>query len=229
MKAEWHPDCLPLESQSDVDLLNDPALVRLETQILEYVRNSWCSADKAKLLFEVVVLTRPNVCVDIGAFTGSSTLPMLAGLQYVQKGHAYVVDAWSNEESVRGLPVDEVNRSWWSAVDMAAVRSQFDRMVDSWSFSAWCQVLPMASQQAARHVPPTDFLHLDGNFSEEGAWQDSEVYLPKVVPGGYILLSNALVSVAGQSAKMKALWPLFDCCDVVCEIDDSNTLLFRKR
>ena len=71
--------------------------------------------------------------------------------------------------------------------------------------------------------------HLDGNFSEEGAWQDSEVYLPKVVPGGYILLSNALVSVAGQSAKMKALWPLFDRCDVVCEIDDSNTLLFRKR
>jgi hypothetical protein len=28
---------------------------------------------------------------------------------------------------------------------------------------------------------------------------------------------------------MKVLWPLFDRCDVLCEIDDSNTLLFGKR
>jgi hypothetical protein len=229
MNTDWEPDCLPLEDRRDLDRVSDPGLVQLKTQMLEYLKNSWCSEDKAKLLLDVVVLTRPNVCVDIGAFTGSSTLPMLAGLQYSQHGRGYAIDAWSNEESIRGLPVEDVNRAWWSTVDMAAVKTQFDQMVDAWSLSAWCHVLPMASQQAVPHVPPIDFLHLDGNFSEEGAWHDSELYLPKVAPGGYILLSNALVTVAGRVTKMKALWPLFDRCDVLCEIDDSNTLLFGKR
>jgi hypothetical protein len=27
---------------------------------------------------------------------------------------------------------------------------------------------------------------------------------------------------------MKALWPLFETCDIVSEIDNGNTLLFRK-
>ena len=87
----------------------------------------------------------------------------------------------------------------------------------------------MTSEQAIDHVPSIDFLHIDGNFSEKGALFDSKQYLPKVVPGGYVLISNVLVMIGAKPAKMKALWPLFDQCDVVCEIDDGNTLLFRKR
>jgi len=154
---------------------------------------------------------------------------MLAGLRYIQNGHAYVIDAWSNEESIRGLPAADVNRAWWSTVDMVGVKAQFNQMLDAWSLGAWCEVLPMTSHEAVDRLPPVDFLHLDGNISEEGAWRDSELYLPKVVPGGHILLSNALVTVAGQTTKMRALWSLFGRCDVVCEIDDSNTLLFGKR
>jgi predicted O-methyltransferase YrrM len=229
MSLEWSADCLQLADEKRLGALCDPAFIELRTRVIEYLKNSWCSEDKATLLLEVVVLTRPGVCVDVGAFTGSSTLPMLAGLQFVRHGRGYAVEAWSNDESILGLPAADVNRTWWASVDMTAVRTQFDDMLDAWSLRDWCEVLPIASADAVPRLPAIDFVHLDGNFSEEGAWQDSERFLPKVEPGGYILLSNALVSVAGKSTKMRALWSLFDRCDVVCEIDDSNTLLFKKR
>ena len=45
----------------------------------------------------------------------------------------------------------------------------------------------MSSVQAISQVQRIDFLHLDGNFSEEGSTLDCRLYLPKVIPGGYVL------------------------------------------
>lgn len=229
MIVEWYPDCLSLEDEFDLAAVREPGLLDLEARIIEYLANSWCSDQKAKLLLEVVVLTRPAVCVEIGAFTGSCTLPMLAGLQQLGAGRGHIVDAWSNEEAVRGLPADDVNTVWWSGLDMAAVRARFAQMLRDWNLEALCQVHPEASRDAAPRLPPIDFLHLDGNFSESGALLDSEIHLPMVKPRGYALLSNALVTVAGAPTKMKALRPFFDQCDIICDLDGGNTLLFRKR
>jgi hypothetical protein len=228
--AGWHAHCLAGGDEASVSTLGDPKLVQLEAEILEYLRDSWCSQQKAKLLLELVVITRPAVCAEIGAFSGSTALPMLAGLRYLDRGRTYLVDPWSNEEAVRGLPSDDVNTSWWSTVDMVTVRAQFDRMLDTWSLRRWCEVLAEPSREAISRVPATiDLLHLDGNFSAEGSALDSELYLPKVATGGHVVLSNVLVTVGNAPTKMAALWPLFDACDVLCEVDGGNTLLFRKR
>lgn len=226
MQAEWDPECLLTENEQ---VLNSPNLMKLENRVFEQVKNSWCSIDKAQLLMELVVLTKPKVCVEIGAFTGSSTLPMLAGLQYVGQGYAYIIDAWSAKEAVRGLPSGDPHTQWWADQHMKAAKKLFEQLLDQWSFRSYCQVLPMASRKAVGIMTAIDFLHLDGNFSEEGALQDSELYVPKVVSGGYILLSNALTMVDGKPTKMKALWIIFDQCDIICELDAGNTLLFRKK
>lgn len=227
--AEWYADCLSLNDEYDLSALQDPALLSLETRIVEHLTNSWCTEQKARLLLEVVVLTTPAVCVEIGAFTGSCTLPMAAGLSYLQHGHAHIIDAWSNAEAVRGLPPDDVNTVWWSGLDMAAVKGQFTQMLHDWQLTHVCDVLPEPSRDAVSKVPSIDFLHLDGNFSEQGARLDSELYLPKVTTGGYALLSNALVTVASLPTKMKALRPFFESCEIIAELDGGNTLLFRKR
>ena len=228
MVADWDPDCLSIDNESALEILSSSELVDLEHKIFEYVKNSWCSENKAKLLFELMVLTKPQVSVEIGAFTGSSTLPFLAALKYIGSGKAYVIDAWSTEEAIRGLPKEDVNTIWWETLNMQAVQNHFMHMLTSWSLHPYCEVLHMTSQQAANQIPFIDFLHLDGNFSEAGALQDSEVYLPKVKSGGYILLSNTLVMIGGKATKMQALWPIFDQCDIICELDSGNTLLFRK-
>jgi hypothetical protein len=229
MITDWLAHFVGGEAEADLAALRSPALAQLERETVEYLKDSWCSEQKAKLLLELVVVTRPGACVEIGAFSGSTTLPMLAGLRYLDAGRAYVVEPWSNAEAIRGLPSGDVNTAWWAAVDMTTVRSQFDRMLETWSLGSWCEVLPLASREAISAVPAIDLLHLDGNFSEEGAALDSELYLPKVVPGGHVVLSNVLVTVAGAPTKMRALWPLFDACDVLGEVDGGNSLLFRKR
>ena len=229
LNAEWHAECLPFESKRTHEILNSPGLVALKNQVFEYVKNSWCSQEKAKLLLELIIITNPKVCVEIGAFTGSSTLPILAGLQYLNQGSAYIIDAWSNEESIRGLPSSDPNSIWWGGLNMEVIKEQFNHLMYALSFHSFCQILQMKSEQAVSQIPEIDFLHLDGNFSEKGALLDSELYLRKVVSGGYILLSNALVMVGGRPQKMKSLRPLFDQCDIVYELEQGNTLLFRKK
>lgn len=229
MSVEWDIDSLAADGGIDLAVLERPDLLTVEAEVLEHVRGSWCSEEKAKLLLELVVLTLPRVCVEIGAFSGSTTVAILAGLRHLGDGRCYVVEAWSNEEAIRGLPSDDVNTQWWAAVDMALVRSQFDQMLEHWSLQPWCEVLDEPSRAAAPQIPAIDLLHLDGSFSEEGAALDSEVYLPKVVAGGHVVLSNVLATIAGKPTKMRALWPLFDACDILCEADAGNTLLFRKR
>jgi hypothetical protein len=229
MTVDWRSYALPETIDGDLAALADPAFAQLESAVFDHLANSWCSQAKARLLLELVVLSRPQVCVEIGAFTGSTTLPVAAGLRHVGQGRACVIEPWSNEEALRGLPDGDANALWWADVDMAAVRAQFAQLLAAWSLASWCEVLAEASRDAAAKITAIDMLHLDGNFSEQGSLLDSELYVPKVAVGGHIVLSNALVTVAGKPAKMRALWPLFDTCDVVCELDDGNTLMFRKR
>jgi hypothetical protein len=72
-------------------------------------------------------------------------------------------------------------------------------------------------------------LHLDGDYSEKGSMQDVELYLPRVKSGGYVLLSNLFTMVKGKAPKMKSFTALFDTCEMVCEIERDNAVLFRKR
>jgi hypothetical protein len=225
---DWEPDCLGLNDTAALEILKSPDLNDLKSHVLQYLQNSWCTKGKANLLIDLVVLTSPEVCVEIGSFTGSTALPILASLQYCGKGNLYAIDAWSPEEAIRGLPPSDVNTQWWGMLDMVSIKAQFYEMLNSWSLNKYCRVMPMTSQSAVGKLPSIDFLHLDGNFSEEGAFLDSKLYVTKVKSGGYILLSNVHIMIAKRPSKMKALTVLLDHCEVICEIDNGQTLLFRK-
>lgn len=216
-------------SHGSLNAAHSPDLVQLEKKIVDFLKTSWCSEEKAKLILEYVVANRPKVCVEIGPFSGASTLPLLAGLQHINHGRAYVIDAWSNQEAIRGLPKEDPNAIWWSSLDMQAIKNQFIRTMAEWSLTPYFQVLHMSSRDAAEQFFQIDFLHLDGNFSEEGALLDTQLYLPKVVPNGHILISNVLTMIGSLPTKMKALYPLFEQCEIVSEIENGNAFLFRKK
>ena len=200
----------------------------VKSQVTEYLKGSWCSAEKANLIMELIVTEHLRNCVEVGAFTGSSALPILAALRYLNQGHVYLIDAWSNQEAVKGLNAQDPNAIWWSTLDMKAVKNQLLHMVKSWNLTPYCTIIHATSEKAVQEIQDIEFLHLDGNFSEEGAFLDSELYLPKVRSGGYILLSNVLFMTDQKPSKMKSLWPIFDQCDIVGEIDSGNAILFKK-
>lgn len=222
--GDWDPAFLELQDAP----AQSGALQELKMRVAQYLQNSWCTREKSDLLIDLIASTAPQVCVEVGVFTGSTALPILAGLQWTQQGQLYAIDAWSCKESIFGLPSADLNAKWWGGLPMADLKAQFQAMLNSWSLNPYCQILHMTSETAASRIPPIDFLHLDGNFSEQGALRDSQLYVPQVKPGGYILLSNVHVMIAGKPSKMKALTVLLDYCEVICEINNGQALLFRK-
>lgn len=59
--------------------------------------------------------------------------------------------------------------------------------------------------------------------------QDVVNYFPKVEKNGFILLSNVFITVNGKQLKKRAFKALYDTCNIVCEIDYGNTVLFQKK
>lgn len=200
----------------------------LKQEVFFYLNGSWCSETKANLLMDLIVQTKPNVCVEIGAFSGSCVLPVAATLKFLEKGKVYAVDAWSNSDAINGLDPNDKNTIWWSQVPMEKMKAKFDETIMKWILAEYCTTLHMTSEQAVDYFQTIDFLHLDGNFSEEISLKDAELYLPKVRSGGFILLSNLFNVVGDKLTKMKTLWRLMDECEVVFEIENSNVVLFRK-
>jgi hypothetical protein len=227
--AEWSPSSLHQGNPRSAIILSNPKYTALKTQVTQALTNSWCSAEKINLLMDVTLLIHPRVCVEIGAFTGSSILPVAATLKYLNSGKVFAVDAWSNAETIKYLAKDDPNRAWWSQVDMQAVRNSFQRLIKTWSLGSFCTEIYKPSEQAIYSIPgEIDFLHLDGDYSEIGALRDVEVYLPKVKSGGYILLSNLYIMINREQPKIKAFVALCEACEIIASIEKDNAVLFRK-
>ena len=227
--AEWDPkSCIKQKNVASLNSLEDQNFLNLKKQVFDSLRDSWCSKEKANLIMELILLNKPKVCVEIGVFTGSSFLPMAAALRFVNQGHAYAIDAWSNSEAIKGIPLNDPNYQWWSAVDMQQIYVNFVGTIDHWSLGSYCTNIHLPSKEASLQFDRIDFLCLDGNFSENGSLEDVMFYLPKVSSGGYILLSNLFITIGNKLPKMKSLWKLFDQCDLIAEIEQGNAVLFQK-
>lgn len=224
--ADWDPEyCLP---DDDISVLEDLVFKNMKENMIQYLKGTWCSEEKVRLLMDLVYVTQPRVCVEIGVLTGSSILPVAATLAYLEQGSVMAIDAWSNAIAIRNMDLDDPNRAWWSTVDMEGAYKLFESRLSLYGLINYCDVIREDSKSAAKLVEEIDFLHLDGDYTEKGSLEDVQIYLPKVKPGGYILLSNLFVMVKGKAPKMKAFSELFDACEMVCEIDRDNVVLFKK-
>lgn len=229
LNAEWDPEfCLMDKDPSEFKVLDDQGFKELKKRVISALSNTWCTTEKANLLMDLVFLTRPEVCVEVGAFTGSSVLPVAAVLKHVNHGKVYAIDAWSNVEATRYLDNDDPNKPWWSSVDMNTVHKMFQQLKKSWSLETFCEEIHKPSNQAVNQVNNIDFLNIDGDFSEKGSLEDVRNYIPKVKSGGYILLSNLFVMIKDKQPKIKCFCELFDSCEMICEIERDNAVLFRK-
>lgn len=201
----------------------------LKVRVQKALINSWCSPQKADLLMDLVAEHRPQICVEVGAFTGSSILPVAAALDHFHCGKVYAIDAWSNSIAIQRLAEGDLNKPWWAQVDMCAVHNVFKTLINTWNLEKVCVELPYPSQEAVKYIPDSiDILHLDGDYSEEGALQDVIDYLPRVRPGGYILLSNFYMMIKREQPKVKAFCLICESCDVIKTIENDNVVLFRK-
>lgn len=226
--SEWQPETVASDNAELSSVTQNLVFKNLKAQIQKELKGSWCSEDKINLLMDVTLMIQPKTCVDIGSFTGSSVLPVATTLKFLKKGKIFAIDAWSNAEAVKNIDTDDANYEWWSKLNMHSIHTAFTNLMTRWSLNNVCTPIQAPSNQAIQKIDTIDFLHLDGNFSEAGALEDVELYLPKVKTGGYILLSNIFLISKGKQPKLKAFSALLDSCEIVAEIDHENTILFRK-
>lgn len=209
--------------------LTKASYVELKAAVKDTLKGSWSSVEKIDLLMDLVQLIQPDVCVEIGAFSGSSILPVAATLRYNNAGIVYAIDAWSNAEAIRNLDDMDPNKGWWSEVDMKEANASFRNLIAQWSLENYCKEIYLPSQAALSCVPDQiDFLHLDGECSEIGALRDVQLYLPKVKRGGFILLSNFYHMIKREQPKVKSFCMLCESCDIVATIENDNAVLFQK-
>lgn len=210
------------------NFVQDSSFSYLKSQVIHHLEGSWCSKEKADLIMNLLLFEKPEICVEIGVFNGSSLLPIASTLKYLNHGTVYAIDAWSNKIAIQNMDENDPNKPWWSTVSMSDAKNSFYQMLKHWELEPFCKVISTSSEKACEKIPTIDFLHLDGDYSEKGSLQDVTLYLPKVKKGGYILISNLYIIVNKKYPKQKAFAHLFESCEVITRIENGNAVLLQK-
>jgi hypothetical protein len=189
--------------------------------------HGWCSKEKALNFIDLVLQVKPQVCVEIGAFGGSSVLPVAYALKLLNKGIVIGIDPWDKIEVLKYFDPkeDAKNIEYWDKfVDFDNIYHSYLNMISYHGLEKYCKTLRMTSEKAASQLETIDILHIDGNHNEAVALQDVKLYLPKVRMGGYVWLNDST-----WPCMQPAIELLQEHCDVVRLIDNGNCILFKKR
>ena len=186
----------------------------------------WCSEEKALSFIDLVLDVKPDVCVEVGVFGGSSLFPVATTLKFLNHGIIVAIDPWDKIECLKYLdPLrDQHHLQWWGMVNMNYIYYSFKELLQKHGIEKYCQIIRETSEKAAPMVDTIDILYLDGNHSEVVSTQDVQLYLPKVRHGGFIWMNDTL-----WTDRQDAIDLLLEACDVVKLIDNGNCILFKKR
>jgi hypothetical protein len=155
--------------------------------------SGWCDPAKGIALAELVMLNTPDVCVEVGVFAGKSLLSTAIGLREVGGGLVYGVDSWATSDNT---PPDESKEGvdWWAKVDLEKIYQEFQGHIHKTGLGNFIRTIRMSSQEAARNscIPlEIDMLHIDGCHSEWSSTSDVVLWLPRLRPGGIVIMDDA--------------------------------------
>jgi hypothetical protein len=187
----------------------------------------WCTAERAKAIMEFMYKERPLICVEIGAFGGSTTFPIARSIQFIGRGKVWAIDAWDAQRAAGAFSHDSPDFTWWSQVDMHRCYLEFSRLMSQKSLKNCCCCAIRKPSQDAVHLfsdESIDFLYLDGDSSEEGSLRDVLLYFPKVKTGGFIWINDA-----DYDSKRESVAYLMDRCEWIKEFSISNTSILLKK
>lgn len=188
--------------------------------------HGWCSREKALNFIDLVLETKPKVCVEIGVFGGSSLFPVASTLKFLGEGVIIGIDPWDKMECIKYFDPkeDEAHLNWWGKVNLERIYTSYIGMLRMFALEDRCITIKATSEKAASAVASIDILYMDGNHNEKVSTRDVELYLPKVCSGGYVWINDSLWPEMQAAVDL-----LMEECDVVKLIDNGNCILFKKR
>jgi predicted O-methyltransferase YrrM len=185
----------------------------------------WCSPEKATALIETIVSRRPELCVEIGVFGGSSLIPQALALKHNGRGTIVGIDPWTRDAALESMVAEE-HRTWWSKLDLDSVYRHCVAHVEHQQLENFVMLRRSKAEDEAGAFPDgsIDLLHIDGNHSEEPALRDVELYLPKVKAGGIIFFDDVHWNDGGVNTTRKAIVRLLTTCTKLRLVSDCMIL-----
>jgi predicted O-methyltransferase YrrM len=186
----------------------------------------WCPKEKAREMMKLIYEIKPEICVEVGVFGGSSLFPCASALKYIQKGHLYGIDPWKNEACLEGYENNDPNYKWWNSIDLEKIYRDLKVELKNHQLKPFCTLVRSTADKAISMFSDEsiDILHIDGNHTEENAFNDARLFLPKVKKGGYIWFDDINWSSTGKAVTF---------LKEHCELDLSRTThtyaLFKKK
>lgn len=201
----------------------------IESEIRALLARSagWCDPAKGIALADLVLQHHPRVCVEIGVFAGKSLLSTAIGLREAQDGGViHGIDSWSTSDCI--VDVAPADKDWWSKLDIESIYREFLGHVVESKLSEHVRVLRMSSLEAAKVVPsPIHLLHIDGCHSEWSSTSDVCLWLPRVAPGGIVVMDDVNWESTQTAVRFVQKW-----CEPVNPLwntPESVFGVFRKR
>ena len=191
----------------------------------------WCNKDKALKMHDVIVETKPDLCLEIGVFGGSSLIPQAVSLKENGKGLVIGIDPWNNNCAVEEME-NVANKNWWGSVDLEGVYKRFLQKLKVYEVEDFVKLYRNKSSEVVNlfEKESIDILHIDGNHCEKLCYGDSLAYYPKVKMGGYIFFDDINWTENSKDVSTKkGLNYLLQFCENLGVIGDDCLLMKKVR
>ena len=148
--------------------------------------------DNLHFAYDVVATLRPKLLVELGADRGESYFSFCQSIEENHTGtRCFAVDTWQGDQQAGGYDettFDEVSQH------------------NSQHYAAFSKLLRCSFDEALEHfaAESIDLLHLDGLHTEEAVRHDLEAWLPRIRPGGILLMHD--ISVRAREFGVWKVW-----------------------
>ena len=151
----------------------------------------WCCPEKEEDLFKWINKMNCKSGLEIGVFGGSSLVR--AGHMFkANNGHLVGIDPYCFVDSNKYDDKESENYKWWKELDYDNIYNGCLNSLSRYDLIDNVDLIKMNSDDYVKTIPDKclDFLHIDGNHTEEQSCLDVKNYLPKCKNGTVIFLDD---------------------------------------
>lgn len=156
-----------------------------------------CSVTKAYLMARLIRDEQLRTTLDIGVYRGRSLFPQALAHRKYTSGVAYGVDPWDAMEAVQEQAPEAIAdkvKEWAAGADLQKVYEEVVALTSSLDLQANTTLVREPSSKAIEYFRSRnisfDLIHIDGNHDTVRVQEDLDYYLPRLRPGGYLVLDD---------------------------------------
>ncbi|HTM47032.1 MAG TPA: class I SAM-dependent methyltransferase [Bryobacteraceae bacterium] len=170
----------------------DEAFARVHARFEKAGIQHWLQEEEKLLLFALAAYAPgEGIIVEIGSFEGGSAAFFAAGLARRGTGHLYCVDPHLGGPPWLGMaPAQRTLSAFRETLRACGVEDRVSAKIGE--STAVAAVWP---------AEPIDALLIDGDHSFRGALRDFECWVPKLKPGGLVIIDDADDAVLAELAE----------------------------